>query len=137
MDSDEDPWQQVYDLIVEGHSRLGVGMERLDRRLDGVDTRLDGIGTRLDGVDTRLDGIGTRLDGLDTRLDGLDTRLHGIDTRLNGMELVAEERDGRYMAKFEDLSRLVAKRVLSKEASTTPPGSADAPRTEAQARVMT
>ena len=79
MDSDEDPWQQVYNLIVEGHSRLGAGIERLDRRLDG------------------------------------------IDTRLNGMELVAEERDGRYMAKFEDLSRLVAKRVLSKEASTTPP----------------
>ena len=99
MDSDEDPWQQVYNLIVEGHSRLGVGIERLDRRLDGVDTRLDGI---------------------ETRLHGVDTRQRGIDTRLNGMELVAEERDGRYMAKFEDLRRLVAKRALSKEAPTTP-----------------
>jgi hypothetical protein len=107
MDSDEDPWQQVYNLIVEGHSRLGVGIKRLDRRLDGMDTRLDGVDTRLDGIDMRLHGI--------------DTRLHGIDTRLNGMESVAEERDGRYMAKFEDLRRLVAKRVLSKEASTTPP----------------
>ena len=40
MDNDNDPWQQVYNLIVEGHSRLGAGIEQLDRRLNGVDGRL-------------------------------------------------------------------------------------------------
>ena len=85
MDNDNDQWQQVYNLIVEGHSRLGAGIERLDRRLDGVDARLE-----------------------------------GIDTRLNGMELVAEQRDRRYMGEFEDLGRRLGKKLALDEGATTP-----------------
>ena len=86
MDNDKDPWHQVYNLIVEGHSRLGAGIERLDRRLGGIDARLE-----------------------------------GIDTRLNGMELVAEQRDLRYMGEFEDLRRRLGNRLALEEGSTTPP----------------
>ena len=113
MDNDNDQWQQVYNLIVEGHSRLGAGIERLDRRLGGIDTRLEGVDARLEGVDARLEGV-------DTRLEGIDARLNGVDGRLKEMERIAEQRDRRYMGEFEDLSRRLGNRLALEEGATTP-----------------
>ena len=107
MDNDNDQWQQVYNLIVEGHSRLGAGIERLDRRLGGIDTRLEGVDARLEGVDARLEGI--------------DARLNGVDGRLKEMERIAEQRDRRYMGEFEDLRRRLGNRLALEELPTTPP----------------
>ena len=37
MDSDNDPWQRVYNVIVKGHSDIGVRLDRIDDRLGEIE----------------------------------------------------------------------------------------------------